>query len=82
MEKIFLEVLDIIGKSKLNDYILLIGSWSEFLYEECNVIRGFVSNIKTGDIDFLIGNVNKPRESIDIISEFQKQDFVIEMATN
>jgi len=78
----FKEVLEILDKTGGNKYVVLIGSWAEYLYEECNVISGFISNIKTKDIDFLIENINKPRNEIDIIKAFREHNFEIEMAAN
>lgn len=82
MEDKLVEILKIINKKGLNNYIVLIGSWSEYLYERCNIIDDFVSNIKTQDIDFLIENVNKPRNKVDILSLFLENGYEAEMCAN
>ncbi|HRX42549.1 MAG TPA: GSU2403 family nucleotidyltransferase fold protein, partial [Clostridia bacterium] len=45
-------------------------------------IKDYISNIKTQDIDFLIENVNKPRDKVDIIGLFLENGFEVEMCAN
>ena len=35
-------------------YVILVGSWCEFLYRETKILGNFTPNIKTLDMDFLI----------------------------
>lgn len=53
----FLKLLDDNGCLR---HVILVGSWAEFLYEECGLIEGFEANIKTLDIDFLLKNQRLP----------------------
>jgi len=57
----FIETLTILDSLGLLEHVILIGSWAEYLYEQCNVVESFISTTKTMDIDFLVKNIRKPR---------------------
>jgi len=71
----FIETLTILDCLDLLEHIILIGSWAEYLYEQCNVIEGFISTTKTMDIDFLVRNIRKPREKVGVIEAFQAKGY-------
>lgn len=48
----FIRFVKLLNDNDLLDYLILIGSWAEYLYKETNLLPGFVANIKTLDIDF------------------------------
>lgn len=71
----FIETLIILDSLGLLDHVILIGSWSEYLYEQCQVIEGFISTTKTLDIDFLVRNIRKPREKVALVDAFQEKGY-------
>lgn len=75
IKKIFWETINILSKNKILEHIVLIGSWAEYIYEESGYLRNFDANLKTRDIDFLIKNINKPREGINIVEILEKEGF-------
>jgi len=75
IKKIFWETINVLGKNRVLEHIVLIGSWAEYIYEESGYLRNFEANLKTRDIDFLIKNINKPREGINIIEILEKEGF-------
>jgi hypothetical protein len=79
MQSNFEEIIMVLDEIKECDHVILIGSWAEYLYEQCQVIDDFVSEIRTQDIDLLIKNINKPREHVDILSEFSKRGYDIDV---
>lgn len=80
MQSIFEETIEILNEIKVCEHIILIGSWAEYLYEKCEVIDDFVSEIRTQDIDLLIKNINKPREHVDILSEFCNRGYDVDVS--
>ena len=75
IKRIFWETINVLGKNRVLEHIVLIGSWAEYIYEESGYLRNFEANLKTRDIDFLIKNINKPREGINIIEILEKEGF-------
>ena len=75
IKKVFWETVRILDKNKILDYVVLVGSWAEYIYEISGYLEGFEANLKTRDIDFLIRNINKPRKKISIIEVLEKEGF-------
>ncbi|HEY5555631.1 GSU2403 family nucleotidyltransferase fold protein [Acetobacterium sp.] len=71
----FIETLTILDSLGLLEHVILIGSWAEYLYEQCNVVESFISTTKTMDIDFLVKNIRKPREKIALVDAFQEKGY-------
>ncbi|MEW6623786.1 MAG: GSU2403 family nucleotidyltransferase fold protein [Bacillota bacterium] len=63
--KVFWETLKLFKDINLLQHLLLIGSWAEYIYEFA-YYKDYNANLKTLDIDFLIKNINRPSESINI----------------
>lgn len=80
MRGYFEEVLKIINELEINDFVILIGSWVELLYEENDIISEFQSNLKTKDIDFLIKNIRQPSEPVDLLKGFTDKGFEIDIS--
>jgi len=75
IKKIFWETIKILDNNKVLEHVVLIGSWAEYIYEKSGFLRNFEANLKTRDIDFLIRNINKPREGINIVDILEKEGF-------
>ncbi len=75
IKRVFWETIRILDKNKILEYIVLVGSWAEYIYEISGYLKGFEANLKTRDIDFLIRNINKPRKKISIIEVLEKEGF-------
>ena len=71
-----LKVLAALDENKVLQYVILIGSWAEFLYGEVSLLEGFSSYGKTTDMDFLIRNLRKPSKKINITESMEKAGFV------
>lgn len=79
IKKIFWETIIILKKNRILEHVVLIGSWVEYIYERSNYLEEFEANLKTKDIDFLIKNIHKPREGIDIVDILEKEDYVTDI---
>ena len=75
IKKVFWETIKILDKNKILEYVVLVGSWAEYIYEISGYLEEFEANLKTKDIDFLIRNINKPRKKINIIEVLEKEGF-------
>ncbi len=53
-------VLSALNENEVLPYVILIGSWAEFLYGKTSLLEGFSSYGKTTDMDFLVRNLRKP----------------------
>lgn len=76
-KKTFWNVIEILNRLDLLEYVVIVGSWAEYLYEESNYFDFFISSIRTTDVDILVKNIRKPDKKVDLLSEFEKNDFDI-----
>lgn len=49
-QQAFKRVLDLLHEAGCLPYVVLIGSWAEFVYREASLLEGFNSNIRTLDV--------------------------------
>lgn len=52
---IFWEIIDVLDRSSLLPYVMVIGSWAEYLYPYC-IGKDYVPHLKTRDVDLYYGN--------------------------
>lgn len=57
------------------DDIIIVGSWAEYLYSKCGLLKGYEPSIKTLDVDLLIPNLNKPRTPSDLVRVAKEAGF-------
>jgi hypothetical protein len=77
-EKAFLELLGIFKKENLFPYVMIVGSWAEYVYEKSTYLHGFSKILKTFDIDILWENIRKPPQKIELIKTLKNNHFLIE----
>ena len=74
-QQAFRDIIDVFNKEGVLPYVMLIGSWAEFIYQGC-LIPGFRANLRTSDVDFLYTNLNKPQNrKISIIEGLTEKGF-------
>jgi len=78
-EELFWDIIEILFKNNILGYIILIGSWVEYIYEAANYFQGFEANLKTKDVDFLIKNISKPRERIKLVEILENEDYLLDI---
>ena len=66
-EILFDDFLNVLKEAGALDHIILIGSWAEYMYENTELLSGFQSIGKTTDVDFLIRNLRKPEQPVNIV---------------
>ena len=74
---VFWDTIRILQEAGALEHLIIIGSWAEYIYEQEGVLDGFVSAIKTRDVDFLIPNLRKPRVKVDMISLLETNGFLV-----
>jgi len=77
-KKVFWDLIDIFDKQGLLPYVMLIGSWSELIYDKF-YIPDYNANIRTRDVDFLYKSLYKPTDKkFDIINALKEHGFSCE----
>jgi len=74
-ESVFWEIIDIFYKEGLLPYIMIIGSWAEYIYSYY-FKSNFTPNLRTRDLDFLYRNVRRPQNKINITPKLIQNGFV------
>jgi len=64
-ENAFWETIKIFDNEGLLPYIMVIGSWAEYIYSYY-FKTDFKPNLRTRDVDFLYGNIHRPKNKINI----------------
>lgn len=74
----FGRVLDLMEDAGCLPYVILIGSWAEFVYRESGLLADYAPNIRTMDIDFLIRNMRRPVPAANLVSAAREHGFFVE----
>ncbi len=77
-QKEFTKFIKLLNDNDLLQYVLVVGSWAEFIYEESGVIEDFEPNIRTLDMDILIKNLRKPNPPVSILSIANEENYRID----
>jgi hypothetical protein len=73
-ENSFWQAIETFDNEGLLPYIMLIGSWAEYIYS-FYFETDFKPNLRTKDVDFLYRNINRPKNEIKIISALKEIGF-------
>jgi len=60
-EKEFWNIIETFKDEGLLPYLMLIGSWAEYIYQS-HMESGFTANLRTTDVDFLYKNLKRPTD--------------------
>lgn len=74
------EVLQLLKKMDENNilpYVILTGSWSEYVYAQSGVLPGFAMTLRTTDVDFLVKNMRRPSEPVSISTLAKNLDYTM-----
>jgi len=75
-EKEFWNIIEVFSEEGLLPYVMLIGSWAEYIYQS-HIELGFKANLMTTDVDFLYKNLNRPvGKKFDIIKALENKGFL------
>lgn len=75
---VFWEIIDVLHRSSLLPYVMVIGSWAEYLYPYY-LGEEYVPNLKTRDVDLYYGNPYLEVEGAKtLIENFQAANFMLD----
>lgn len=75
----FSRIISFFSKYGYAQYLILVGSWAEYAYQKSGMIDGFIPNIRTMDMDFLIKNARIPRTKKSLIKDAKNEGFIVEI---
>lgn len=73
--------IHLLNANGLANQVVVIGSWAEYVYAQAGTLAGFEANLRTLDIDFMIKNMRKPDEPVNIITLAKKEGYIVEHDT-
>lgn len=65
-QKEVLRLLKLLNDNNVLEHVVLVGSWSEYIYEMGGILPELSANLRTMDLDFLIKNQRRPTEPVSI----------------
>lgn len=72
-----LRLLKILNDNNVLDHVVLVGSWSEYVYALGGVLPGFTANLRTVDVDFLVKNLRRPTAPVDVAALAKEEGYSI-----
>lgn len=76
----FDRLLCCINEAGCSEYVMIIGSWAEYLYDTNGLFEGFVPTMKTQDVDVLIKNLRLPKAKSNLITIATEKGFLYRIA--
>lgn len=76
-QKEVLRLLKLLNDNNVLEHVVLVGSWSEYVYAMGGILPGFSANLRTIDLDFLIKNQRRPTVPIDIPALIKSENYSI-----
>ena len=72
----FWDIIEVFNKEGLLPYVMLIGSWAEYIYQYY-FQSDFRPNLRTRDVDYLYINLKKPQESmVGLFDKMREKEFI------
>lgn len=76
-QKEVLRLLKILNDNNVLDHVVLVGSWSEYVYAVGGVLPGFTASLRTIDVDFLIKNLRRPTAPVSIPAMVESEGYSV-----
>ncbi|WP_227766349.1 GSU2403 family nucleotidyltransferase fold protein [Zhaonella formicivorans] len=77
-KRVFWDTMKLFKEIGLLPHVLLIGSWVEYVYEFA-YYKDYYSNLRTRDLDFLVKNINRPSNPIDIKQALTNNGYIMDV---
>ncbi|MDR1292680.1 MAG: nucleotidyltransferase domain-containing protein [Clostridiales Family XIII bacterium] len=74
----FLKAIKLFHDNDCLEHVVLIGSWTEFLYQQTGLIPQGTTALRTLDIDFLIRNLRKPNPPVNMEALAREQGYAVD----
>ena len=76
--KEFWNFIKLLHENDLLEYVIVVGSWAEYLFAQSGLLKGFESNLRTLDVDFLIKNMRRPSKPKNFAAMVKAASYTIE----
>ncbi|HJG36688.1 GSU2403 family nucleotidyltransferase fold protein [Enorma phocaeensis] len=77
-QRAFARILDLIEDAGCMPYVVLVGSWAEFVYQHSGILPRHDPNIRTMDVDFLVRNLRRPVPAANLAAYARNRGFLVE----
>lgn len=75
----FRMALEALEETGLLGFILVIGSWAEYLYQVAFPNKGFEMSLRTRDVDLFLENMRKPPEPAGLVEALKKRGYLLDI---
>ncbi|MDD3350414.1 MAG: GSU2403 family nucleotidyltransferase fold protein [Eubacteriales bacterium] len=73
----FLRFIKFLQENDFLKYVVVIGSWAEYIYQQSGMLKGYTPSIRTLDVDLLIKNKMQPKEKISLPKAANENGFIV-----
>ena len=74
----FWKFIKLLHDNDLLEHVIVIGSWCEYIYAQSGVLPDYSAMIRTLDIDFLVKNMRKPSEKVNLSTIAQENGYTVD----
>ena len=74
----FWKFIKLLHDNDLLEHVIVIGSWCEYIYAQSGVLPDYSAMIRTLDIDFLVKNMRKPTEKVNLSTIAQENGYTVD----
>ena len=73
----FWKFIKLLHDNDLLEHVIVIGSWCEYIYAQGGVLPDYSAMIRTLDIDFLVKNMRKPTDKVNLSTIAQENGYTV-----
>lgn len=74
----FWKFIKLLHDNNLLEHVIVIGSWCEYIYAQSGILPDYSTMLRTLDIDFLIKNMRKPSEKVNLSTIAQQNGYTVD----
>ena len=74
----FWKFIKLLHDNDLLEHVIVIGSWCEYIYAQGGVLPDYSAMIRTLDIDFLVKNMRRPLEKVNLSTKAQENGYTVD----
>ena len=74
----FWKFIKLLHDNNLLEHVIVIGSWCEYIYAQGGVLPDYSAMVRTLDIDFLVKNMRKPTQKVNLSTIAQNNGYTVD----
>ena len=74
----FWKFIKLLHDNNLLEHVIVIGSWCEYIYAQGGVLHDYSAMVRTLDIDFLVKNMRKPTQKVNLSTIAQNNGYTVD----